>query len=109
MQGKPRLARVQSLLERRGFTAVLAARVMPGVPAGGLHYAAGASPVGARAFAGAIAVGALLRTVPYAVLGQSLASGSSVTVLFAAGMVAVGALAAGVLIRRLGRPDAAAI
>jgi uncharacterized membrane protein YdjX (TVP38/TMEM64 family) len=109
MQGKPRLARLQSLLERRGFTAVLAARVMPGVPAGGLHYAAGASPVGARAFAGAIAVGALLRTVPYAVLGQSLASGSSVTVLFAAGMVAVGALAAGVLIRRLGRPDAAAI
>jgi uncharacterized membrane protein YdjX (TVP38/TMEM64 family) len=109
MHGKPRLARAQSLLERRGFTAVLAARVMPGVPAGGLHYAAGASPVGARAFAGAIAVGALLRTVPYAVLGQSLASGSSVTVLFAAGMVAVGALAAAVLIRRLGRPDAAAI
>jgi len=72
VHGKPRLARVYALLERRGFAAVLAARLMPGVPAGGLYYAAGVSPVCARAFAAAIAVGALLRTVPYACSAKAL-------------------------------------
>ena len=102
-----RLVRVHALLERRGFAAVLAARLTPGVPATGLHYAAGVSPVGARAFAGAIAIGALLRTVPYAVLGQGLASGSIATMLVAAGSIALGGLAAAVLVRQLRRPAAA--
>jgi uncharacterized membrane protein YdjX (TVP38/TMEM64 family) len=99
-----RLAKVRALLERRGFAAVLAARLMPGVPAGGLHFAAGVSPVSARAFAGAIGIGALVRTVPYAVLGQGLASGSLATVLFAAGSILLGGLAAAVLVRRLRLP-----
>lgn len=103
-----RLERVHALLERSGFAAVLAARLTPGVPATGLHYAAGVSPVRARAFAGAIAIGALLRTVPYAVLGQGLASGSIATMLVAAGSIAVGALVAAVLVRRLRRPAALA-
>lgn len=103
-----RLERVHALLERRGFAAVLAARLTPGVPATGLHYAAGVSPVGARAFAGAIAIGALLRTVPYAVLGQGLASGSIATMLVAAGSIALGGLAAAVLVRQLRRPAALA-
>jgi len=51
---------VGALLERRGFAAVLAARLLPGVPATALHYACGMSPARTRAFAGAIAVGALL-------------------------------------------------
>lgn len=101
-----RLERVHALLERRGFAAVLAARLTPGVPATGLHYAAGVSPVGARAFAGAIAIGALLRTVPYAVLGQGLASGSIATMVVAAGSIALGGLAAAVLVRQLRRPAA---
>ena len=71
-----RLERIHALLERRGFAAVLAARLMPGVPATGLYYAAGASPVRPRAFTAAIAIGALLRTTPYALLGHGLASGS---------------------------------
>jgi uncharacterized membrane protein YdjX (TVP38/TMEM64 family) len=96
-----RLERVRALLERRGFAAVLAARLMPGVPAGALHYAAGVSPVSARAFAAAIAVGALLRTVPYAVLGQGLVSGSLATILVAGGSIVVGGLAATVLLRHL--------
>jgi len=104
---KPRLARLHLLLERRGFAAVLAARLMPGVPAGGLHYAAGVSPVRARAFAAAIAIGALLRTVPYAVLGQGLASGSIAALLVAAASIAVGALAAAVLLRQIRRPAVA--
>jgi len=47
-----------------GFSAVLAARWTPGVPSTALHHVAGASPVGARAFSEALAVGAILRTVP---------------------------------------------
>jgi uncharacterized membrane protein YdjX (TVP38/TMEM64 family) len=99
----PRLRRIRAVLERRGFAAVLAARLMPGVPAGGLHYAAGVSPVKARAFAAAIGVGALLRTVPYAVLGQGLASGSIATMLLAAGSIAAGGLAAALLVRSVRR------
>jgi uncharacterized membrane protein YdjX (TVP38/TMEM64 family) len=100
----PRLPRIRDLLERRGFAAVLAARLMPGVPAGGLHYAAGVSPVKVRAFAAAIGVGALLRTVPYAVLGQGIASGSLATMLVAAGSITVGGIAAALLVRHVRRP-----
>ena len=103
VRSRPRLARVHAVLERRGFAAVLAARLMPGVPAGGLHYAAGVSPVRARSFAGAIAIGALLRTVPYALLGEGLGSGSILTLLLAGGSIALGGLAAIVLVHRLRR------
>ena len=89
------------------FAAILAARLMPGVPATGLHYAAGVSPVGTRAFAAAMAIGALLRTVPYAILGQGLSSGSIATILIAAGSVALGAVSAGLLVRQIRRSDAA--
>jgi uncharacterized membrane protein YdjX (TVP38/TMEM64 family) len=97
----PALARVHALLERRGFTAVLAARLMPGVPATGLYYAAGVSPVRARPFAAAMAVGALLRTTPYALLGQGLASGSAAGIAVAATSIALGGGAAALLTRQL--------
>ena len=96
-----RLKRLHALIEERGFAALLAARLMPGVPATGLHYAAGLSPVSVRSFAAAIAVGALLKTAPYAVLGQGLASGSSATILAAVGSILLGAIAAALLVRRL--------
>ena len=108
VQHKPRLASSHALLQRRGFTAILAARLMPGIPATGLHYAAGVSPVRTRAFAGAMAIGALLRTVPYAILGQGLSSGSVTTILIAGGSVALGAVSTGVLMRQIRRIDAAA-
>jgi len=107
VQRKPRLARSHALLERRGFAAILAARLMPGVPATGLHYAAGVSPVRTRAFAAAMAIGALLRTVPYAILGQGLSSASIATILIAVGSVALGAVSAGILVRLIRRTDAA--
>jgi uncharacterized membrane protein YdjX (TVP38/TMEM64 family) len=103
-----RLERVHVLLDRRGFAAILAARLTPGVPATGLHYAAGVSPVTVRAFAGAIAVGALLRTVPYAVLGQGLASRSTATMLAAAGSIALGGVVAALLVRQLRQTAATA-
>lgn len=89
------------VLEQRGFQAMLAARLMPGVPATWLHYLAGASPVRPPAFAGAIAIGALLRTVPYALLGQGLGSGSLTGIALAAASIVIGGLVAAALARRL--------
>jgi uncharacterized membrane protein YdjX (TVP38/TMEM64 family) len=97
----PRLARLQALLERRGFAAVLMARLMPGVPAPGLYYAAGVSPVRYGPFTAAIAIGALLRTTPYALLGNGLASGSAIGILLAATSVAIGGAGALLILRRL--------
>jgi uncharacterized membrane protein YdjX (TVP38/TMEM64 family) len=99
----PRLARVNEQLKRRGFTAILAARLMPGVPATALHYAAGASPVRYGAFTAAIAIGALVRTAPYAVLGQGLASGSPLAIALAVVPVAIGGAGGMVLVRHLRR------
>jgi uncharacterized membrane protein YdjX (TVP38/TMEM64 family) len=101
---RPKLQRVHRLLESRGFLATLTARLMPGVPATGLHYAAGASPVGVRAFAGAMLVGALIRTAPYAVLGQGVGSGSLAMIAVAAASVGLGAGAAILLGLRLRVP-----
>ena len=98
-----RLARLHALLEPRGFAAILAARLMPGVPASALHYAAGTAPVRRRAFTAAIAVGALLRTTPYALLGQGLATGSELTLVIAAASVAIGGAGAMLLLRALRR------
>jgi uncharacterized membrane protein YdjX (TVP38/TMEM64 family) len=74
---------------------------MPGVPATALHYASGISPVRCRAFAGAIAIGALLRTTPHVLLGQGLASGSVLAVIIGAGLIATGAGVALLLVRQL--------
>jgi uncharacterized membrane protein YdjX (TVP38/TMEM64 family) len=101
IRGNAKLERVHTLLEQRGFAAVLAARMMPGVPATGLYYAAGISPVAPRAFTAAIAIGALLRTTPYALLGQGVASGSLLTVGIAAGSIAIGGAVALLLLRGL--------
>jgi uncharacterized membrane protein YdjX (TVP38/TMEM64 family) len=101
---RPASQRIHELLERRGFLAMLAARLMPGIPATGLHYAAGVSPVRARAFAAAMAVGAVLRTTPYAVLGEGLGSGSLATIVIAAASVGLGGIAAALIMRRLRLP-----
>jgi len=103
---RPKLQRIRGLLERRGFLATLTARLMPGIPATALHYVAGVSPVATRAFAGAIAIGALLRTTPYAVLGQGIGSGSLATIVIAGASIGLGGLAAVLLVRRLRLPAA---
>ena len=68
---------------------------------------AGDVGVGVRAFAAAMTVGALLRTAPYAVLGQGIVSGSRAMILIAGASIAVGAVTAAVLVRRLRMPMAA--
>ena len=51
-------------------------------------------------------LGALVRTAPYAVLGQGML-GSLATILIAGASIAVGAVTAAVLVRRLRTPVAA--
>jgi len=99
--GGDRLHRLSTLLARRGFVAVLAARLTPGVPASGVHYAAGLASVRVRDFTAAMAVGALVRTVPYAILGAGLASGSMAMLIGVGASVLAGAAAAALLLRRL--------
>ncbi|MDO8212765.1 TVP38/TMEM64 family protein [Conexibacter sp. CPCC 206217] len=101
-----RLATVSELLERRGFAAMLGARLMPGVPATWLHYAAGLSPVRLPAFLGAMSVGALLRTVPYVLLGQGLGSGSPLVVAVGVASIVLGGAGGSLLLWRL-KPRAA--
>ena len=98
------LLRAHEQLERRGFAAVLAARLMPGVPASGLYYAAGASPVRRRPFTAAITIGALIRTTPYALLGQGLASGSAIPIVIAIASIVIGSGGAMLLFRQLRTP-----
>ncbi|MFL5886876.1 MAG: TVP38/TMEM64 family protein [Thermoleophilaceae bacterium] len=104
-----RLERIRGLLERRGFTAVLLARLTPGVPATALNYAAGVSRVRVRHFAGAMAIGAAIRTAPYALLGAGMGAGSVAGVGIAVASIAVGGVAAALLalgLRRRPRPAA---
>jgi hypothetical protein len=52
-----------------------------------------------RPFTAAIAIGALLRTTPYALLGEGLGSGSPLTIAIAAASIAIGAAGAVLLAR----------
>ena len=74
---------------------------MRGVPASGLHYAAVISPVRRSAFTAAIAIGALLRTTPYALLGEGLATGSAFALIIAASSIAIGTAGATLLLRQV--------
>ena len=72
-----------------GFSAVLMCRLLPGAPVGVLNYVAGLTPMRVRAFAAAVALGALPKTVAYVALGGALhdplsARGLVALVLYAA-------------------------
>jgi uncharacterized membrane protein YdjX (TVP38/TMEM64 family) len=101
-----RLPGLRGLIERRGFATMLAARMAPGVPATGLHYAAGLSRVRPVAFGAAIALGGAPRTVAYAVLGAGIGTGSPATLALGAGAIALLG-GAGLLIAWRLRPAAA--
>jgi uncharacterized membrane protein YdjX (TVP38/TMEM64 family) len=67
-----RLRGAQDWIERRGFWAVLYARIAPGVPYSLVNYVAGVTRVGLPAFAAATAIGVAPRAFAYAALGGSL-------------------------------------
>lgn len=85
-----RLRGWQLWIERRGFLAVLYARITPGVPYNVVSYAAGLTRVGLGAFVAATAIGGSPRAFAYVALGGSLGSlGSPESIVAVAVLVAM--------------------
>jgi uncharacterized membrane protein YdjX (TVP38/TMEM64 family) len=96
----PRAAHWRTWIAERGFSAVLTARLLPGAPANVLNYAAGLTAMPLRAFAPAVALGALPKTVAYVALGGALSAPFSTQGLLAIALYAAAALAGALLARR---------
>jgi uncharacterized membrane protein YdjX (TVP38/TMEM64 family) len=94
-----RLAPVQEWIERRGFWAVLYARIAPGVPYSLVNYAAGLTRVSLPAFAAATAIGCAPRAFAYTALGGSLDDLASPEAVVAIVALAVMALAGAFMLR----------
>ena len=94
-----RLAPLQEWIERRGFWAVLYARIAPGVPYSLVNYAAGLTRVGLPAFAAATAIGVAPRAFAYTALGGSLDDLNSPEAIVAIVALVVMALTGLVLLR----------
>jgi uncharacterized membrane protein YdjX (TVP38/TMEM64 family) len=95
----PRAAHWRAWIAQRGFSAVLTARLLPGTPASILNYAAGLTAMPLRAFAAAVALGALPKTVAYVALGGALSAPLSTRGLLAVALYAATALAGALLAR----------
>ena len=94
-----RLTPLQEWIERRGFWAVLYARIVPGVPYSLVNYAAGLSRVALPSFAAATALGVAPRAFAYTALGGSLDDLGSPEAVVAYGALVVMALTGLVLLR----------
>ena len=94
-----RLAPLQEWIERRGFWAVLYARVAPGVPYSLVNYAAALTRVSLPPFAAATAIGAAPRAFAYTALGGLLDDLTSPEAIVAYVALAVMALTGVVLLR----------
>jgi len=68
----PRVRAVRDAIGRRGFSSVLYARIVPGVPYNLVNYGAGLTAIRLPVFAGATALGAAPRAFAYTALGGSL-------------------------------------
>ncbi len=94
---------IQEAIGRRGFVAVLYARIVPGVPRDLANYAFGLTRVGLGAFAAATVIGIAPRAFAYTALGGSLGSlDSTESVVAIATLVATGVLGLVLLRRDLG-------
>jgi uncharacterized membrane protein YdjX (TVP38/TMEM64 family) len=88
-----RVQRAQGWIERRGFHAVLYARVLPAVPYNLVNYAAGLTRIRIVAFAGATAIGCAPRAFAYVALGGNFGDlGSPTAIAAVAVLVAMGAV-----------------
>ena len=96
----PRVQSLRAWIGRRGFLAVLYARIAPGVPYTLVNYAAGLAPVRPLAFGGATALGTAPRAFAYTALGGTLGNlRSPETVAAVAVLVAFGLLGIGLAVR----------
>ena len=96
----PRVNRLRAAIGRRGFVAVLYARILPGVPYNVVNYAAGLTPIRLATFAAATALGAAPRAFAYTALGGSLDDLGSPEAIAAFIVLAVMAGAGLVILRR---------
>ena len=67
--GGPRMATFNEVLARRGFWAVLGARLTPVLPFTALNYAAGVSEIDKRTYSAGTVVGVIPGTIGYVALG----------------------------------------
>jgi uncharacterized membrane protein YdjX (TVP38/TMEM64 family) len=103
-----RIGRLDAMLGRQGFTAVLLVRLVPVVPFNVSNYAAGVTAVTFRDFALGTLVGIVPGSFAYAALGGSFDDPTSPLFLTAVGLVVVLAVVGVVVSRRRSRDDAAA-
>lgn len=99
LQG-PRLARLRAWIARRGFVAVLYARIVPAVPYNSVNYASGLTRMRLLVFLGATALAAAPRTFAYVTFGGSWGDWTSPAMLVAIGLLGALALLGVWLIRR---------
>ena len=104
----PRALRWQDWVAANGFSAVLASRLAPGLPAGPVNYLAGLTGIRSRAFLAAVALGALPKTIAYVALGGTLADPISANGAFAGALFIAAALGGVLATRRLIRTRPAA-
>lgn len=100
----PRVQHIRAWLGRRGFFAVLYARIAPGLPYTLVNYAAGLTPIRLSAFVAATAIGVTPRAFAYTALGGSLDDLSAPEVKIAIAVLIVMAIVGLVLARREVRP-----
>jgi uncharacterized membrane protein YdjX (TVP38/TMEM64 family) len=97
----PRSRRWRDWVAANGFGAVLASRLAPGVPSGVVNYVAGLAGIRTRAFAAAVALGALPKTIAYVSLGGALSDPLSTRGAIAVGLYVAAAAGGAVVARRL--------
>ena len=104
----PRVRRIRDWIARRGFVAVLYARIVPGMPFAVVNYASGLTRLRLPVFAAATALGAAPRAFAYTALGGSLGNWNSPETLIAAAVLVAMAVLGLVLLRREVRPPGSA-
>ena len=104
----PRVRRIRDWIARRGFVAVLYARIVPGMPFALVNYASGLTRLRLPVFAAATALGAAPRAFAYTALGGSLGNWNSPETLIAAAVLVAMAVLGLVLLRREVRPPGSA-
>ena len=98
----PRVRAVRDAVSRRGFLAILYARILPGVPYSLVNYGAGLTSIRLPVFAAATALGAAPRAFAYTALGGSLDDLGSPEAIAAIAVLVVMAIGGVIAFRRSG-------
>lgn len=100
--GGPRAQRLAGWVERRGFFAILYARLLPGVPYTAVNYGAGLTRLPIASFALATALGTAPRTFAYVALGGSFGDFTRPETIVAVAILVAMAVGALLVARRQG-------